>query len=305
MIHHTPIVPKSPDGTARIVTIARVSTPHQDIKMLDVQADDVEKVVKEYVSGPYALTRLVEHVCAEYRSSDARRQRELTRIDNELGKLRDKRKRLAKAIADGTDIKEVKDLFDETEVAMKALTDNKTKLTAVSHDEMPALNPEHVLGNLETVLIELMATSYDFNELLRPIVVEFKIEPLQAVDSGKPVARGHVVLDFHRFGKRPREIVKDVIESPVQAVLDFWDPSPHVACLADVKRLRVEHPAWSAEKIGNAIGGVKRWTVRRTLKLAEKMESLGVESPYQRITDPSEVSRWRLKNGGKPRWNQT
>jgi hypothetical protein len=41
------------------------------------------------------------------------------------------------------------------------------------------------------------------------------------------------------------------------------------------------------------------------MKLHRLMEAKGLSDPYVPITDPATVSRWRMKNGHKPRWDQT
>ena len=55
---------------------------------------------------------------------------------------------------------------------------------------------EHVAEHLVETVEYLMAASYEFSELLRRVIPVFRIVPLQAVDSGKPVARAYVTFSF-------------------------------------------------------------------------------------------------------------
>lgn len=179
-------------------------------------------------------------------------------------------------------------------------------LLAQGEERPLRLEEDSVREELPGLLDYLMANSYEFAELLRRVIPVFKIVPLRAIDTGRPVPRAHMTFSFGAMLDRrpPKEYGPRPGDFSVQ--LDLFDPPAHVQCLEDAVRLHATHPDWSAEKIAEAIGpNVKRWSVRSALKLHEQMEELGVTEPYVPVTDPAKVSRWRMTSSHEARWDQT
>ena len=160
--------------------------------------------------------------------------------------------------------------------------------------------------HLAETMAYLMAESYEFSELLRRVIPVFRIVPLQAVDTGRPVPRAYVTFSFAGLADRTVSLEYQPRPEDFSVVLDLFERPAHIQCLKAAVQLHQEHPDWNAQKIAEAIGpDVRRWSVQLALKQWKKMRAVRAIEPYVPITNPASVSRWRQQNSHRARWDQT
>ncbi|AMV17364.1 hypothetical protein VT03_05700 [Planctomyces sp. SH-PL14] len=178
----------------------------------------------------------------------------------------------------------------EAELHLKRL---RSELKALDADgDSPTVLPtmEMIEENLETVLLELSRTSYSFDELLRQMLPEFELIPVQALDSGqvRPRVRLHVPAGD---GADATELIIDAFEEPLQ--IRF------ARAAADLKS---SNSTWTLKQIGDALGLHKK-VVCDALKYHTLMQAAGLAVPYRVLTvAPERAPRWRKQSlqGGTP-----
>jgi hypothetical protein len=207
-------------------------------------------------------------------------------------------------VAEADDIQILIAKLRETKDTIKRLEGDLQTATAASSDLPAAPTAAEIETKLPMLLDLLMERSYEFGDFLRKLMPVFLVTPIQAVDSGKAVAKAEVTFSFAGLLERrpPKEYSPRDGDFTVR--LDLFESPPHIRHLEACTKLHAEHPDWTAETIGNAIG-IERWTVRSALKLYAKMQAENLAEPYLPITDPSKVSRWRMQNSHRARWDQT
>ena len=256
-----------------------------------------------------AMSALRDAALAEFDRLNRRENQEAERLEAKAAKLRGSKANLAKAIAAGGQIRELLALMQEAETELKHVEKQlaKAESQSVAHPALP--EPDEVEEHLPGILDHLLTKSYEFAALLRRVIPRFVIEPWQMVDSCRPVARARVTFSFGALEdpRPPREYEPRAGDFSV--TLDLFEPSAAVRCLDLAVRLQAKHPTWSAEKIAKVITRAtgqqtRRWDVRAALQLRAKMQEQGVTDYIVPITDPGQVSRWRMENTGKVRWDQ-
>ena len=247
---------------------------------------------------------------AECERLRGRGDRETNRIQADIKRLDKERGNLANAISRGGEIDVLVELLQRATIQMEGA---KKKLAniQVQSDEIPVIvDSDDVEAQLSDILDHLLSNSYELSALLRRVIPRFIIHPLQAVDSGKPVARAEVTFSFAALADQNADGTYTPRPGDFSVTLDLFAPPAHVQCLDAAVRLREKNPTWSAEKIATAITEstgqkIKRWPVQDALKLHNIMQDMAAAEPYVPITDPANVSRWRQKNSRKTRWDQT
>jgi len=278
---------------------------------VQVNGDIVRRRVRDFLLAmfddrPDAKAILIKVALTECERLQGRGNRELDRAKIDIRRLKKEQRNLAAAIRKGGEMNVLVETLQQVEKDLTAAKRALTRLQKQAQDSPVSVGEDTVEAQLPDILDHLFANSYEVSAMMRRIIPKFVVQPLQAIDTGKPVARAYITFrvaalaDHKSNGKyvpRPGDF---------SVALDLFDAPAHIRCLDDAARLHEEHPKWSAEKIAEAIGpDVKRWSVRLALKLHAKMQELSVVEAYVPITDPSQVSRWRMQNGHTPRWNQT
>jgi hypothetical protein len=146
-----------------------------------------------------------------------------------------------------------------------------------------------ISNDLHGLLVRMATSSFEVADLLRQVITELKVIPIQAVDSGQVHPRVEVVFDLAAWSgmaSDPQRFVHDCFPEAIHFV-------HRKAVVATRDRLRAEGKKASLAKIGDALG-IGRMTVRRALQLDSRMRELGLDEPYQVLTEsPAAASRWR------------
>jgi site-specific DNA recombinase len=253
---------------------------------------------------------LVKTALAECERLRGRGDRETDRIQADIKRLQKEQGNLVDMIRHAGEIDVLIEPMQRTTIQLDRANKKLATLQKQSDVAPVIADADTVEAHLPDILDYLLANSYDFSALLRRVIPKFIVHPLQAVDSGKPVARAQVTFNFAALADRDPAREYKPRPGDFSVTLDLFDRPAHVRCLDAAVRLHEEHPAWSAEKIATAITEstgqkIERCSVRGALKLHKIMQDLAAVEPYVPITDPASVSRWRQKNSHKARWNQT
>ncbi|MCY2928880.1 MAG: recombinase family protein [Planctomycetota bacterium] len=259
---------------------------------------------------PEFKVALIAKAYEEFGRLRGRENREVQRLQGQVAALEAEKRNLVTAIKSGGPIDALVDGLKQTEQALKHVT-HELAQTESRHVNGPApITPECVEVRLPEALDDLLASSYEMSAFLRQVISQFVVHPLVAVDTGKPVARACVTFDLSALLGRHQEDDNSSESACWSVTLDLFDPPAHIRCLQEAVRLHKEHADWSAERIADAISAtlgekVERWSVRHALRLYAMMEVKGVETPYVLIRNPEEVSRWRMQNRHRARWDQS
>jgi hypothetical protein len=153
---------------------------------------------------------------------------------------------------------------------------------ATSRQELVERLHEHVLA--------LARASYEFGDLMRQVLPVFRVEPVQALDSGQVRPRGRLVF-------RPEALI-DRSASPDQStvtevLVDLFDPPEPIRHLEACLQEKRQNPRWGYVRIARSLG-IGRMTVKRALAYARLMESAGTDNPYRPLRSrPDRASRWQ------------
>jgi DNA invertase Pin-like site-specific DNA recombinase len=165
-------------------------------------------------------------------------------------------------------------------------------------DEQMRSNPEQ---NLHEVLLRLTCASYEFADVLRSIVPEFVIEPVQALDTPQVRPRGRFQLRLDRLASTAESQDARVSDN-TEFVVNLFDPPVHIQAVPRCLAAKAEKPGLSLKQIGAQLG-LNHMAVKRALDYARRMQREGLAEPYRVLSQPPALaSRWRRRSSrdGQP-----
>ena len=259
-------------------------------------------------SGPLAVERIVQAIIEQLESLDAfddqlrelvamashdagedgeRRRREL---DEEQAILNQQKNNLIEWILKYGDRPMTKEKLDELEGREKELLRE--------HIRLDRTDPQHLVlpnstGELKVLLQEeLGQAAVDSTEmagLLHVVVPEFYVYSVRLCDGGHLLPRAMLTLnlaaDFPDVSLVPS--LAGLLRRKV--TLDLFDHAPHRECIREeaVRLAARRFPDWSQRRIGeNLSEHAKQPVVQKAFALQERMEDLGLMSPYVIVNDP-------------------
>ena len=240
---------------------------------------------------------LIDSAWQELQKSHHRGARDQQSLGEEIAELERRSANLAIAIGKGGQLEALVQQLAEVD---RNLKDARRRLAEQNHASVhvvPTGSRADVERHLPAVLQQLAKNSYEFADLMRRIIPEFWIVPVQALDTGlvRPQARLIVspaaLLDgpcpAGSSGARPGEIV---------GVLDLFEPPVHIRAIPACVAAKTADPKATLDKIA-ARTGYNRMAVKRALAYARKMEAEGMTHPYRELTScPDVASRWRHRD---------
>jgi hypothetical protein len=147
-------------------------------------------------------------------------------------------------------------------------------------------------AQLGTVLPELARTSYELGDLLRRLIPDLVIQPVQSVD-GFVRPRAQLTISLATLAE-PGGSRAGYIARPGDfcVALDLFEPPAHIrhriACLTEKAR----NPKLSLKQIGARLG-VNHMVVKRAFDYERRMQQAGWTTPYCELTAcPIKASRW-------------
>ena len=225
------------------------------------------------------------------RRKDARKQKS---VDDEIAELERRSLNLAQAIAKGGHLDALVQQLAQVDSNLKAARGRKAEQLQANSDVVPTGSRTDVEQHLEAVFRVLAQTSFEFGDLMRRVIPEFWIVPVQALDSGfvRPRAR----LIFRPSALLPgSSSAHDATPQPgdVTVTLDLFEPPLHIRAMSACLAARRDDPRKSLKKI-EAETGYCYMTVKRALAYSKLMKAEGLIEPYRELTaSPASASRWR------------
>ena len=127
------------------------------------------------------------------------------------------------------------------------------------------LTREQVGSQLQDQLLALLGTSYEFADTFRRLITEFRVVPVQALDTPFVRPRGRLTISFGRLRDGPGEGPGG---EAISTVIDLFEPPEHIRWLNSCTRMKAENPKHSLKRIALRLG-IGHMTVKRALGYAQ------------------------------------
>ena len=220
------------------------------------------------------------------------RQRE--QADGDVGRristLKKQAANLARAIAQGGELDALLAQLRLVNDGLEKARREEAKSTAAAAAGQAFASREWVESRLDEALVSVPATSFEFADLMRRIVPEFLIQPVQALDTPFVRPRAQLTLRLHGLHQAAAETSEQADD--VRVVLDLFEPPLYIRHLQRCLAARAEHPQLSQRKISGLLE-LNDMTVKRAFDYARLMASLGTSKPYRELhACPEQASRW-------------
>lgn len=211
-------------------------------------------------------------------------------LDRRIAQLCQEAKNITKAIRSGGELKSLVATLAANEKETEDLHRQRHQLTAnQSGDDF--LSKEDVAANLPRAFDRLARESFQFAKLLRRLIPEFTIIPVQALDNGFVRPRARLKLSLAAWCKEGDPCFSATTE------IDLFDPPLHITWMPRCVELKRANPSMGLRKIANELG-INYITVKRALAYARLMEANGLTEPYRTLEKrPAEASRWKKRAG--------
>ena len=236
---------------------------------------------------------LAESAWEEFEYTRRRRDGSEERLDKEIAKLEKEAAALAKAIRKGGELEALLAELSKVEKELSETREQKARVTQQNQLVGGFASREEVAARLDVALERLTEVSLDFADLMRRLIPEFVIQPVQALDCPLIRPRGKLTmrLDAWADGKEP--------PPPVSVALDLFEAPVHIRHMAACVAARKANPNATLREIAAQLE-INYMTVKRALSYARLMEKEGVTDPYKEIhSKPECASRWK-KRANKP-----
>ncbi len=214
--------------------------------------------------------------------------------DDEVMTLEKRAANLTRAIERGGDLDTLVRQLASVEAALNAARLRRVERTSAASGRPTWGSRDEVERQLGAALREVARTSHEFGDLMRKVIPEFLIVPVQALDSGlvRPRAKLTLRLSVIADGTGAAAI-PFAPPGDVAMAIDLFEPAAHIRAVPACLEARRADPRLSLEKIANRTG-YGRMTVKRALAYSRLMAAEGSGGPYRELTErPSSASRWR------------
>jgi DNA invertase Pin-like site-specific DNA recombinase len=249
-------------------------------------------LIEETLSLPGARESLVDCVRSELERLHRGTQSDGCRLDRRVGELQAAATNLAKAIAKGGELDVLLQELAAIQAEMRQLEAQKRQPTEAESRDSCRLTREQIGSDLKNLLLAQLRTSYEFADTFRRWITEFRIVPVQALDTPFVRPRARLTVNFGRLRDGPAE---GSGEQAVSTVIDLFEPPEHIRWLNSCIGLKAENPKHSLKRIALQLG-IGHMTVKRALGYARLMTAAGMTEPYRELTERPEVaSRWHPK----------
>jgi site-specific DNA recombinase len=262
---------------------------HVQVAAEQVRVTVIRWILSEFERFPSFLKALLDSAWQEYARTLQKSKGKERALDDEIRELEKQSAKLAKAVR-MTEEQEIESLVQElTEVNDSLVVARKRKKL-----EQDRINDPLVLGSRsdfvvrpEEGMLSLSRSSYEFCDLMRQMIPEFVIYPVQAIDTGLVRPRGRITM-------RPSGLLeaKGAGAGDLKATLDLFPYPVYVpplqACLAE----KEHNPKMTLKAIAAKLG-INHMTVKRAFDLYRRMQEEGLDDPYRELqAEPVNASRW-------------
>ena len=247
---------------------------------------------------PCFRSELLDAAWDELQRIDRQREQARNNAGRDVAALEKQAVNLAKAIAQGG---ELDALLGESRAVAEALrvarqqSNRSTGKTAVCGRFR---SKEQIEPLLDKSLNSLADNSFEFADLMRRIITEFVIQPVQALDP--PLVRPRGKLTLRLSGLNDDCAARSSDADDVHVVLDLFDAPKHIRYLDQIVAAKRREPKLSLKKLAALLpDAISYMAVKRALDYASLMESAGVTDPYRELLEPpANASRWNRRRKG-------
>jgi hypothetical protein len=248
---------------------------------------------------------LVDATWAEMQGRGRRQSLAVRNLDAEIAELERRSANLAEAIAKGGQLEALLSQLAEVD---RNLQDAQRRRSDPTQAEPlgPTLSTRaDVERHLEVALRQLAETSFAFGDLMRRILPEFTIMPVQALDNGQVHPRARFVLNLSALQDRaPAAGEPDGHAGDVIGALNLFEPPGYIRAIPACLAAKQADPEASLSEIA-AKTGHNRLMVRRALNYARQMAAEGVSDLYRELTKcPPLAARWRRRGAARAEISQ-
>ena len=251
----------------------------------------------DFLSGEAPLRQaMVEVVWEELDRPRRRAIRNQPDVGRDIAALERQAANLAAAIAEGGQLKTLVHRLEAVEAALEKARAARAEFEEGIEDKESGPSKQQVAESLAESLYRLAGSSFEFAGVLRRVLPQFVIRPVQALDSGQ--IRPRVRLTFCPSGildtakSRTAELHA---QENTSIILDLFEPPMHIAQLQPCLAAKAAHPELSLKGIA-AILGINHMTVKRAFDYASLMQRTGTSELYREVHEaPSGASRWRQR----------
>ena len=254
--------------------------------------DWLAKRLDEIPDGRNVLAAAVWRLMEPAKSGQQRQTHELAR---EIASLEKQAANLTTAIAEGGQLKTLIQHLQSVEKSLqKARRSKAVQESSAKKDRHGIGSADDLAECLEEHLSLLIGRKHESTDLMRQILPEFTIRPVQALDTYQVRPRAKFTLRLAAL--REKDHTDDCQASGLPDVpgsLDLFEPPLHIRYLDACVTAKQHNPKLSLKQIA-ALLGICHMTVKRALDYSRRMRSEGLNDPYRELYDPpQEASRWR------------
>ena len=247
---------------------------------------------------PCFRPELLDAAWDELQRIDRQRDQARNNAGRDVAALEKQAVNLAKAIAQGG---ELDALLGESRAVAEALrvarqqSNRSTGKTAVCGRFR---SKEQIEPLLDESLNAVADSSFEFADLMRRIITEFVIQPVQALDP--PLVRPRGKLTLRLSGLNDDCAARSSEEDDVHVILDLFEAPKHIRYLDQIVAAKRREPKLSLKKLAALLpDAISYMAVKRALDYARLMESAGVTDPYRELLEPpANASRWNRRRTG-------
>ena len=185
----------------------------------------VDWLTAESMTIPWGREALVDCVWTELERLHRRTQSGSCRLERRIGELQAAAVNLAKAIAKGGELDVLVQELTAIQAQIRELEAQKKKQAEAGGQDACRLTREQVNSELQHHLHALLRTSYEFADTLRRLITEFRIVPVQALDTPLVRPRAFLTINLGRLRDGP---ANGPGEHPVSTVIDVFEPPEHI-----------------------------------------------------------------------------
>jgi DNA invertase Pin-like site-specific DNA recombinase len=224
-----------------------------------------------------------------------RKQRSSHAVDQRVADLKAQAKTLAQAIRKGGKMTSLLEELAEVEAACQQAQREQQQFLEEYQAVGTFTSPEDVARRLDEALLQMARTSLDFADLLRRLVPEFVIVPVQALGCPQVRPRAKLTLRLDAW-----TVVGEALPPPVSVVLDLFKLPEYIQHLDRCVAARRAQPNATLRELAAELH-INYMTVKRALDYHRKMQHAGWTEPYRELTKPpAQASRWKERSEKDP-----
>lgn len=240
---------------------------------------------------PAGRTAFVEAAWSAVENVRDRQCSELNAEMQQVERLEKEAEHLGAAIAQGGNLNTLLTMLQEAEAALAASRGRCAELRTQSDHKLPFDRESFLQDPLATIL-ELARISFEFGDLMRRVVKELVIVPVQDLMHGQVRPRVRIRVEF------AREAQPDSSADPIVRTLTFdaFEWPQYIRLVEPLRKLKAAMPNARRAQLAEALG-VKIDVLKRTTAYIKLTEKRGTAEPYIELTSkPARASRWKHRS---------